>query len=72
MKNNFGDSGNCIYRVVTGRTLEELEKNVNDLLGQGWNTDVILGETGKDENGYFQVIMICPNLSEGIGSRQNP
>lgn len=60
-------ASNCLYKIVTGSTLDELEKRVNEIIAQPWNADgsvkgqwEIHGDIGEDGNGFFQVLINCP------------
>ncbi len=59
----------CNYVIVTGKTLQELEKNVNDLIAQGWNAERFIGGAEKYENGFYQVMYLCPPSDKAKSAR---
>ena len=60
----------CTYIVVSASTIDELQKKVNEIVEQGWQTEGIpsggwhlSGGVTWDGKNYLQVMMNCPVAS---------
>lgn len=71
MRNINLSSDHCTYIIVSADSPKELEKKVNEIIEQGWQTEnlinggwELLGGITYDGKKYYQTMINCPASAE--------